>query len=71
MNHRIKRGFNFYKEPTIIYASDRMISIIHGKDLSWGELNMISLHSRKNLKGGIVNAKANHQCKRESDIYWC
>lgn len=71
MNHRIKRGFNYYKEPTIIYASDRMLSVIHGKDLSWCELNLIRLHTHKKLKGGTIHAKANHQCNRESDIYWC
>lgn len=60
MNHRIKCGFNYYKKPTIIYASDRMLSIIQGKDLSWGELNLIRLHAHKKLKGGIIHAKANH-----------
>lgn len=47
MNHRIKRGFNFYKEPIIVYGSDRIISISHGKYLSWGESNLIRLHSSR------------------------
>lgn len=47
MNHRIKRGFNYYNEPTIIYASDRIISVIHGKYLSWGEKHLIRLHTHR------------------------